>query len=186
MLSPVSGQGGVELLMYLPMEASAISPSAQLSFFSYRPDRTRAYPSRPWKQRISQPTRIHCQKMYVAGFGEASPEAKAAKNIHNFFTYIAVRIVTAQLQSYNPEAYEELMEFLSRHSLSDGDKFCSDLMRESSRHKGLALRILEVRSAYCKNDFEWDNLKRLAFKMVDESNTGIMRDYVLETSHSES
>ena len=67
MLSPVSGQGGVELLMYLPMEASAVSPSAQLSFFSYRPDRTRAYPSRPWKQRISQPTRIHCQKMYVAG-----------------------------------------------------------------------------------------------------------------------
>ena len=33
-----------------------------------------------------------------AGFGEASPEAKAAKNLHNFFTYVAVRIVTAQLQ----------------------------------------------------------------------------------------
>jgi len=33
-----------------------------------------------------------------AGFGEASPEAKAANNLHNFFTYIAVRIVTAQLQ----------------------------------------------------------------------------------------
>ncbi|PRQ28371.1 putative chaperonin-like RbcX [Rosa chinensis] len=46
-----------------------------------------------------------------------------------------------------------------------------------------ALRILEVRSAYCKNDFEWDNLKRLACKMVDESNTRLMRDYVLETSH---
>ncbi|KAL9816364.1 putative chaperonin-like RbcX [Arabidopsis thaliana] len=28
-----------------------------------------------------------------------------------------------------------------------------------------ALRILEVRSAYCKNDFEWDNMKRLAFKV---------------------
>lgn len=32
------------------------------------------------------------------GFGEASPEAKAAKNLHNFFTYVAVRIVTAQLE----------------------------------------------------------------------------------------
>ncbi|XP_057975167.1 chaperonin-like RBCX protein 1, chloroplastic isoform X3 [Malania oleifera] len=120
--------------------------------------------------------------MSLVGFGEASPEAKAARNLHNFFTYVAVSIVTAQLESYNPEAYEELMEFLSRHSLNDGDKFCANLMRESSRHKNLALRILEVRSAYCKNDFEWDNLKRLAVKMVDESNTRLMREYVLETT----
>ncbi|KAM6585668.1 hypothetical protein CsatB_012670 [Cannabis sativa] len=123
--------------------------------------------------------------MYVPGFGEASPEAKAAKNLHNFFTYIAVRIVGAQLQSYNPEAYKELMEFMDKHSLNDGDKFCASLMRESPRHKGLAMRILEVRSAYCKNDFEWDNLKRLSFKMVDDANTNIMRDYVLETSQAD-
>ncbi|GMN36385.1 hypothetical protein TIFTF001_005982 [Ficus carica] len=49
-----------------------------------------------------------------------------------------------------------------------------------------ALRILEVRAAYCKHDFEWDNLKRLSFKMVSEANTKLMRDYVLETSHAES
>ncbi|XP_044462513.1 chaperonin-like RBCX protein 1, chloroplastic isoform X1 [Mangifera indica] len=120
--------------------------------------------------------------MYVPGFAGASPEAKAAKNLNNFFNYIAVKIVTAQLESYNREAYEEITEFLGSHSLNDGDKFISELMRESSQHKGLALRILEVRSAYCKNDFEWDNLKRLAIKMVNESNTRLMRDYVLETS----
>ncbi|KAL0442988.1 UNVERIFIED_CONTAM: Chaperonin-like RBCX protein 1, chloroplastic [Sesamum latifolium] len=148
-----------------------------------------------------------------AGFGEASPEAKAAKHLHDFFTYVAVRIVSAQLQklkqfvhisllitcicrpvwmrftdssfteqSYNPEAYADMMQFLERHSLDDGDKFCADLMRESSRHKSLALRILEVRSAYCKSDFEWDNLKRLSLKMVDDRNTRVMRDYVSETS----
>jgi hypothetical protein len=33
-----------------------------------------------------------------AGFGEASPEAKAAINLHNFFTYTAVKIVAAQLE----------------------------------------------------------------------------------------
>ncbi|KAI9128117.1 hypothetical protein K1719_001110 [Acacia pycnantha] len=119
--------------------------------------------------------------MYVPGCG-ASPEAKAAKNLHHFFTYIAVNIVSAQLESYNHEAYEELMEFLSRHSLNDGDKFCASMMRESSRHKNLALRILEVRSAYCKQDFEWDNLKRVAVKMVNESNTRLMREYISETS----
>ncbi|XP_028119205.1 chaperonin-like RBCX protein 1, chloroplastic isoform X2 [Camellia sinensis] len=185
------------------MECTTVLPLSQLSFFPPKPcnRQNRAYPSRPWKQRTSQPTRFNCQKMYVPGFGEASPEAKAANNLHHFFTYVA---------SYNPEAYKELMEFLSRHSLSDGDKFCADLMRESSRHKSLvltlenfaclvigyvgitndycvaALRILEVRSAYCKNDFEWDNLERLATKKVDESNTRLMRDYVLETIHGES
>ncbi|KAM5588788.1 chaperonin-like RBCX protein 1, chloroplastic [Rosa sericea] len=169
------------------MESSAaLVPFSQLpSFFSQKPNNriSKAHPTWPSKPRTSLPTRIHCQKMYVPGFGEASPEAKAANNLHSFFTYVAVRIVTAQLESYNTEAYEELMEFLSRNSLNDGDKFCADLMRESSRHQALALRILEVRSAYCKNDFEWDNLKRLACKMVDESNTRLMRDYVLETSH---
>lgn len=116
------------------------------------------------------------------GFGEASPEAKAARNLQDFFTYIAVNIVLAQLESYNPEAHKELMEFVSRTSLNDGEKFCRTLMRESPRHRTLALRILEVRSAYSKMDFEWDNLKKLAFKMVDESNTRLMKDYVVETS----
>ena len=40
-----------------------------------------------------------------AGFGEASPEAKAANNLHNFFTYIAVKIVTAQLQVHTSSSY---------------------------------------------------------------------------------
>ncbi|XP_010252499.1 PREDICTED: uncharacterized protein LOC104594073 [Nelumbo nucifera] len=167
------------------MESSSIFPVSHLSFFPPKSDGPRASPIRPWKQRTLRTTPLRCQKMYVPGFGEASPEAKAAKNLHSFFNYIAVKIVLAQLESYNPEAYEELTEFISRNSLNDGDMFCANLMRESSRHKGLALRILEVRSAYCKNDFEWDNLKRLAFKMVEDSNTRLMRDYVLETSHVE-
>ncbi|XP_058080917.1 chaperonin-like RBCX protein 1, chloroplastic isoform X2 [Magnolia sinica] len=81
-----------------------------------------------------------CSKMFVPGFGEASPEAKAATNLHNFFTFLAVKIVLAQLQSYNPEAYEELMEFTSRNSLSDGDKYCANLMRESPRLQTIVLK----------------------------------------------
>ncbi|MQM03283.1 hypothetical protein Taro_036065 [Colocasia esculenta] len=128
---------------------------------------------------------VHVFAFVPVGFGEASPEAKAAKNLQHFFTFVAVKVVAAQLQSNNPEAYQELMEFLDGHSLNDGDKFCGSLMRESARHQALALRILEVRSAYLKKDFEWENLKKLAFKMVDESNTRLMRDYILETSHIE-
>ncbi|KAK7359815.1 hypothetical protein VNO77_01780 [Canavalia gladiata] len=172
--------------MVLGMESSATLALSQLPYvYPATPSSNKAYPFWPCKRRSSQLTRLHCSKMFVPGFGEASPEAKAAKNLHNFFTYIAVKIVAAQLESYNGEAYEDLMEFLGRHSLNDGDNFCASMFRESSRHKNLALRIMEVRSAYCKNDFEWDNLKRLALKMVTDSNTRLMRDYILETSPAE-
>ncbi|KAG2578784.1 hypothetical protein PVAP13_6NG111400 [Panicum virgatum] len=120
-----------------------------------------------------------------SGFGEGSPERKAATNLQHFFNYVAVRVVLAQLESYNREAYYELKEFVSRTSLNDAEIFCKKLIRESPRLKGLAMRILEVRSAYVKRDFEWDNLKKLSFKMVDDSNTKLMRDYVLEVSHIE-
>ncbi|XP_009788252.1 chaperonin-like RBCX protein 1, chloroplastic [Nicotiana sylvestris] len=164
------------------MEYSTATIFSQLSLFPPRfQTENRAYPFKPWMQRTSQPTRFQCHKMYVPGFG-TSPESTAAKHLHDFFNYIAVKIVAAQLQSYNPEAYEELREFLDSHPLNDGDKFCADLMRESPRHKNLALRILEVRSAYCKEDFEWDNLQRLASKMVDDSNKKLMMDYIVDTS----
>ncbi|KAK8918258.1 hypothetical protein KSP39_PZI021093 [Platanthera zijinensis] len=180
---------------------------------------------RPSYLRLRRPPSFRplCQKMFVPGSGETSPEAQAAENLHNFFTFVAVKIVAGQLESYNREAHEELMEFLSRNTLNDGDEFCRRLMRESPRHKGLglrltrelgvhdvevftdsmivasqingefelnlylpgALRIMEVRSAYSKRDFEWDNLQKLAHKMVDSSNTRLMREYVLETSHIE-
>ncbi|EEE68716.1 hypothetical protein OsJ_27374 [Oryza sativa Japonica Group] len=126
-----------------------------------------------------------CSKMYVPGFGEGSPEKKAARNLQHFFNYIAVRVVLTQLESYNREAYGELMDFVNRNSLNDADTFCKKLIRESPRHKQLGNDDLQVRSAYVKHDFEWDNLKRLSFKMVDEANTKLMRDYVLETSHIE-
>ncbi|MCO5614277.1 hypothetical protein L7F22_068555 [Adiantum nelumboides] len=111
------------------------------------------------------PLSVHC-KMFVPGFGSQSPEAKAASTLHNYFTYLAVKIVLAQLEDYNPEAYKELKEFVDRTPVNDGDKFCATLMRESPRQKGLAMRILEVRSAYASEDFEWDNVKKLAIKGI--------------------
>ncbi|KAK4772784.1 hypothetical protein SAY86_014559 [Trapa natans] len=120
--------------------------SSHLSRFAPKP---RLYSEKPSRRQISflkhrrskfAPPQIICQKMYVPGFGEASPEAKAANQLHKFFTYVAVRIVSAQLESYNKEAYEELNAFLSEHSLNDGDEFCASLMRESPRHKALGIR----------------------------------------------
>ncbi|KAF8772851.1 hypothetical protein HU200_005238 [Digitaria exilis] len=143
-------------------------------------------PEQPRRRRVASAVApARCSKMYVPGFGEGSPEKKAAINLQHFFNYIAVRIVLSQLESYNREAYYELKEFIGRTSLNDAEIFCKKLIRESPGMKGLAMRILEVRSAYVKSDFEWDNLKRLSFEMVDEANTKLMRDYVLEVSHIE-
>lgn len=44
----------------------------------------------------------------VAGFGDKSPEAKAAASLHNFFTYVALKIVLAQLEVSRPGALETL------------------------------------------------------------------------------
>ncbi|KAL8158944.1 hypothetical protein V2J09_000481, partial [Rumex salicifolius] len=174
-----------QLLLYSAMEWSAVlsvsKPTLFLPKFSkHKLGSITHHNLTPRKQRTTgriSRYQLHCHKMFVPGFGEASPEVKAASYLHNFFTYIAVKIVTAQLESYNPEAYAELMEFLDKHSLNDGDKFCASLMRESSRHKTLALRILEVRSAYCKRDFEWDNLQRVANKIKGQKNLERLATY---------
>ncbi|KAA3478177.1 chaperonin-like RBCX protein 1, chloroplastic [Gossypium australe] len=128
------------------MASLALFPLTQPSFLPSKPFKSNVGfpPSSPLNQRTSHATPLNCHKMYVPG-NEASPEAKAAKNLHDFFNYITVKIVSAQLQA---KAW---------------------------------FMFLQVRFAYCKRDFEWDNLKRLVFKMVDESNTKLMREYVQET-----
>ncbi|KAI3983881.1 hypothetical protein MKX01_011589, partial [Papaver californicum] len=107
-------------------------------------------------------------------FGEASPEARK-------FNSSVICFNTKKFIVYNYEGHVELMDFVHSNSLNDGDEFRANILRVSSRHKVLAMHILEVRSAYCKQYFEWNNLNKLAVKIVDDSNTRIMRDYVLET-----
>ncbi|KAI3682868.1 hypothetical protein L1987_83198 [Smallanthus sonchifolius] len=90
------------------MESSTILPSSHLSIFCHKPYGitigTFPFNSKQPK-RTSNLTVTNCQKMHVSGFGEASPETKAAKNLHNFFTYVAVRVIIAQLENNNPEAH---------------------------------------------------------------------------------
>lgn len=123
--------------------------------------------------------------MQVPGYGEKSPEAKAAESLHNYFTFVAVKIVLSQLQAYNPDGYKELMAFTDKMTLKDGDRFLLTLLRESPNHKQLAMRVLEVRSAYAHEDFEWDNLRRVSHRVMDEANTRLLRDYLVETTKLE-
>jgi len=79
---------------------------------------------------------------------------------------INLRIILSQLEgsgrgalgSYDSGSYEALTSFLSEEPLRDGDVWVAKLMR---RNGMLALRVLEVRMAYCNEDFEYDQLEKL-------------------------
>ncbi|KAK9909294.1 hypothetical protein WJX75_000097 [Coccomyxa subellipsoidea] len=101
--------------------------------------------------------------MYVPSdsFGGRSPERKASDLLRTLFTFCAAKIVMAQLEgsgrgglgSYNADAYQDLSTFLQEQPMRDGDAWLELLLKKNEM---LALRVLEVRKAYCEEDFEWD------------------------------
>lgn len=180
------------------MESSSALALTQLPYvYPAIPSSNRVYPIWPAKRRSSQPTRLHCNKMFVPGWFSqlqiftlvttykvvfslynctvlmlsgmqdsekhhqkqrllqtstiSSPSLLLKSLLLNlrfllplpafvvFVCFLAYHMQNSfkNEQSYNPEAYEELMEFVGRHSLDDGDKFCATMFRESSRHKNL-------------------------------------------------
>ena len=88
------------------------------------------------------------------------------------------------LGSYNEGAYQELSSFLAEQPIKNGDEWVAQLMRRNSMlgecmaqegstdcmvevflhlHSSVSgLRVLEVRLAYCNEDFEFDQLEKLA------------------------
>lgn len=123
-------------------------------------------------------------KMYVPSdsFGGISPERKASKALQTLFTFIAVKVVLAQLEgsgrgalaSMNPRSFETLQQMLLEIPMKDGDAWMKTLLQ---RDEMLALRILEVRRSYCLEDFEWDQLQRLTQEGVARSNTALMQQH---------
>ncbi|KAK3253966.1 hypothetical protein CYMTET_36804 [Cymbomonas tetramitiformis] len=74
-------------------------------------------------------------------FGGKSPERKAAEAMRNLFTFVAARVVLAQLEgsgrgalgAYDAESYEVLSNFLLDNPIQDCDKWCSELMNKNSK-----------------------------------------------------
>jgi hypothetical protein len=42
------------------------------------------------------------------------------------------------------------------------------------------VRVMEVREAYSRDDFEWQECKRLAIKNIKEANVRLLRQYATE------
>ncbi|KAL5987786.1 hypothetical protein ACLOJK_035540 [Asimina triloba] len=64
--------------------------------------------------------------MFVPGFGEASPEKKAAANLHNFFTFVAVKIVLAQLQMVDESNTRLMTDYVLETSLIESERETSN------------------------------------------------------------
>ncbi|KAI7840716.1 hypothetical protein COHA_005532 [Chlorella ohadii] len=122
--------------------------------------------------------------MYVPSdsFGGQSPERRAAQSLQTFFTFVACKIVESQLQgigrgdlgAYNAAGMMTLRRFMQEESMRDADAWLSKLMVADEL---LALRIIEVRTAYAKEDFEWDNLRRVALEGLEQGNTQLLRQH---------
>eukprot|EP00887_Chlorella_sp_A99_P007424 scaffold2.g7424.t1 len=127
-------------------------------------------------------TRIQ-SKMHVPE--GVSPERQAAQSLRAFFTYISMRIVLSQLEGigrgdlggYNSEQLTALRSFYEANPIRDGEEWLSKLMAEN---KLLAVRIMEVRAAYCADDeFEWDSLRRLVQDETREANVRVLREHAI-------
>mmetsp|Transcript_20598 Transcript_20598/g.51885 ORF Transcript_20598/g.51885 Transcript_20598/m.51885 type:complete len:174 (-) Transcript_20598:1046-1567(-) len=130
-------------------------------------------------------------KMFVPsdGFGGVSPERKAAEMLRTFHTFVAVRVVMAQLEgsgrgalgSYNAEYYQMLADHLQEVPMKNGDEWLESLMLKNQL---LGVRISEVRAAYAESDFEWEQLRRLALEGTKEANVALMRKTLAERTAS--
>lgn len=123
--------------------------------------------------------------MYVPGdsFGGRSPERKAADALQTFFTFIAVKVILAQLEgsgrgnlaSYNAKAYNDLIELLESTPMTGGgDEWLAKLLEKNEM---LGMRVMEVRASYCQEDFEWEECKKIASREIQESNVRLLRQY---------
>lgn len=127
---------------------------------------------------------VRAAGMYVPSdsFQGKSPEKKAAIALRTMFTFVACKVVLSQLSgrgrgdigAYNTEHYALLMTMLEEKPMKDGDEWLSAMMRKD---KMLAMRIMDVRAAYCVEDFEWEMCRKIARQDMKDANVNLMRQY---------
>ncbi|PSC76698.1 hypothetical protein C2E20_0205 [Micractinium conductrix] len=83
----------------------------------------------------------------------------------------------SDLGAYNAAGAATLRRFLVDEPMRDSAAWLSKLMQEDEL---LGVRIMEVRDAYAKEDFEWPNLQRLALEGLAEDNTRLLRKHATQ------
>lgn len=135
-------------------------------------------------------SRIHSEKMDVPSdsFGGRSPEKQGSLVLETLFTFAACKIILAQMQgsgrgdlgSYSGDTFSTLVEFMNDHPLNgrtNASEWLTHLLKVDSQ---LALRVIEVRYSYAKDDFEWDQLRMLTVESLKKENIEVLREYMEE------
>lgn len=120
-------------------------------------------------------------------FNGWSPERMASNLLETFLTVVAVKIVLAQLQgsgrgdlaSYNAQGYQNLVDFIEEKPLTR-DNASTWLKELMERDLMIAMRIIEVRLAYAKHDFEWHNLQSLCLDTLEKENVNLLRQHAMD------
>eukprot|EP00803_Ostreobium_quekettii_P002136 evm.model.scf_577EXC.10 EVM.evm.TU.scf_577EXC.10 scf_577EXC:70796-73927(-) len=118
-------------------------------------------------------------------FGGISPERTAANALRKLFTFCAVKAILAQLEgsglgrlgSYDANGHRDLLDAAGELNSQDCDEWLASLMK---RNKNIAMRVMEVRSAYCAEDFEWNQCKKVADKDIKDANLRLLREHMVE------
>jgi hypothetical protein len=67
---------------------------------------------------------------------------------------------------------------LETHPLRNGDEWLEALMRDEPQLRLAALRLMETRAAYARENFDWQALRDLAVETTVRGNDALMVKYV--------
>mmetsp|Transcript_31552 Transcript_31552/g.68961 ORF Transcript_31552/g.68961 Transcript_31552/m.68961 type:complete len:194 (-) Transcript_31552:130-711(-) len=138
---------------------------------------------------------------FAPSYNGKSPERFVSEFLHAFFTQAGARIVLKQLEGLAPRSslaiteeeqanisldgehttsraadhYEILKNYLEEVPCRDGDKWLEGIMKKDQL---LGLRVAEARVAYAGDGFQWDVLKGMVPKQLEDGNAEVMRERV--------
>lgn len=94
-----------------------------------------------------------------------------------------------RLGSYNPKGFAALDDCITDLSKMEPTAWLRKLAEKDpmignpslfkrKKPSYSAIRVMEVRSSYCAEDFEWENCKRVTLAEMEKDNLQLMRDIV--------
>ena len=133
--------------------------------------------------------RVRGGKYHVPmGVDGMTPERKGAGMLVDYFTFVSVEIVLAQIEAHQKHRWWALKEYIQEEfgGRITGDDTLRQMML-NPMWSDIAVRVAEVRKMYITDEdgFEWDNLKRLAGELAAERNRVLMVQHVMGAAQFE-
>ena len=116
------------------------------------------------------------------GVDGMTPERRGASLLVDYFTFVSVEIVLAQIEAHQKHRWWALKNYIQEEfgGRVTGDETLKQMMR-NPMWSDIAVRVAEVRKMYVTDEegFEWHNLKRLAGELAAERNRLLMVEHVM-------